>query len=105
VEVPEIDEQAGALSQDEGKRVDRDGVDEEDQPSADAEVPEGERDDRLLPPLGCDPLHEEARREEELPEEPDDRPGVQPEVAVQEISQCVHRGGSSGMDGPLSRIL
>src|SRR3972149_1616064 len=72
----EVDEEPGApAAGEEGGGAARvRGVEEERQPPADREEPEGDRDDALLLAFGGDPLHEEPHREECLPEEPHRQP-------------------------------
>src|SRR5215831_3983928 len=76
VEVAEIDEEAGALAEDEDGVLTVDRVDEERQPPADREEPERERDHALAPALGRDPLHEKAHGEECLAQESHAEPYV-----------------------------
>src|SRR6185503_18945747 len=59
VEVAEVDEEARALADHEHGVHPVGGVDEEGEPAADREEPEGDRDHALLLSLGGDPLHEE----------------------------------------------
>src|SRR5262249_60003120 len=77
---PAIDKGPGRLAEDEDGVPPLDRVDEEDEAAGDREVPEGGRDHARLPPLGGDPLDEEAAEEEGLAAESDGEPY---EVVVQ----------------------
>ncbi len=73
-EIAAIDEEAGGLTEDEDRIVPMDGVDEQHQPPADAQVPEGGRYDARLQALGGEPLDEETAEEEGLSSESDSEP-------------------------------
>src|SRR5262245_35814227 len=76
VEVARVDEEAGALAQDEHGITAPQRVEQEGQAAADREIPEGARHHALAQALGRDPLNEEARGEEGLPEEADAEPNL-----------------------------
>src|ERR1700726_2282873 len=68
-EIAGVDQQAGALAEDEDGVSLVDGVAQEGRAAGDAQVPEGAGDDAGFPPLRRDPLDEEATGEEELSEQ------------------------------------
>src|SRR5499433_1761113 len=74
IEVAKVDEETGALPQDEHGVAAVNRVDEQDGAATDGEEPEGDGNDALPPALGGDPLHEEAAEEEALPQESDGQP-------------------------------
>src|SRR5712692_10709744 len=69
VEVAQVHEQAGPLTEDEDGVQAVDGVDQQGEATADREEPERDGNHALLLPLGGDPLDEEPAREERLSEE------------------------------------
>src|SRR5215510_3154169 len=76
VEVARVDEEAGALAQDEDRIAAPQRVEQEGQAAADREIPEGARHHALAQALRRDPLDEEARGEEGLPEKADAEPNL-----------------------------
>src|SRR5206468_946037 len=76
VEVARVDEQAGALTQNEDGIAAPERVEQEGQSTADREIPEGARHHALAETLGRDPLDEEARGEEGLSEKSDGEPNL-----------------------------
>src|SRR5512139_796869 len=72
VEVPEIDQEAHPLADDEDRVLPDDRVGQEQGAPPDAEIPERHGDDALLVLLGVKPLDEEPHEEKRLAREPQD---------------------------------
>src|SRR5262250_3260249 len=90
IEVAKVDEETGALPQDEHGVAAVNCVDEQNGAATDGEEPEGDGNDALPPALGGDPLHEEAAEEEALPQKSD----AQPELLGRDHQSLVGiRGG------------
>lgn len=73
-EVPEIDQDARGLADDEDGIATPERIAEDDEPAGDREVPEDARHDAAADPLAGDPLDREPQEEARLPGEPDDDP-------------------------------
>jgi hypothetical protein len=69
-----VDEDTGGPPEDEHRVLPVDRVGKQDHAANDAEVPEGDRDDRLPAALGGDPLDQEAPEKARLLEEADRQP-------------------------------
>src|SRR5882762_1154638 len=67
IQVPQVDEDAKALAEDEDRVLDGERVDEQQEPAADREEPEGDRKDAFFRALAGDPLHHETHGEQRLP--------------------------------------
>jgi len=65
-QVANVDQKAGGLSDDKHDILANEGVDQQQQASADAEIPEYLRNDALLVLLGMNPLDEKTHEEQEL---------------------------------------
>src|SRR3546814_9691284 len=65
-QIAEIDEQAGALSEDEHRVLAPQRVHEQDGAAGQREIPEGDRDDALAADLALQPLHRSEEQTSEL---------------------------------------
>src|SRR6185369_7254563 len=81
-QVADVDDQPGCLSHDEHRIAAMDCVDRRDRAADERQVPELDRNVAPLLPLRDDPLHDETRREDELPGETDDEPEVPDHVVT-----------------------
>src|SRR3989442_10012122 len=75
-QVADVDNQARGLTHDERRVAAMNCVRGGDRAADQRQIPELDRDVALAPPLGRDPLHDEARREDELAAEADEDPEV-----------------------------
>jgi len=82
IEVPEVDEVPGKVGENEDWIHLVDGVSQQDQPSSQAEVPEGDRNHALLFLLRCDPLDQETHGKHGLADKTNNDPEVDPELRV-----------------------
>ena len=76
VQIPEVDEIAGQISQDKDRVLPVYGINEKDQPSGKAEIPEGDRNKTGLLSFGFNPLDKKPHGEHRLADEADNDPEV-----------------------------
>jgi hypothetical protein len=74
MEVSQIDQDPAGLSGDEHGVFPVNGIDQENHPPSDAEIPEGKGDDTLLFAFGRDPLDQKTAEKTELPGKTHDQP-------------------------------
>src|SRR5690606_3155634 len=90
-EVPEIDEDAERLTEDEDRIAPVDGIGQKDQPAREREVPEHDRHHRPARPFRGNPLDEEAAGEHELAEQAEgDPPELGPAFDMEDGEEPLH---------------
>ena len=76
IQIAGIDDQAAALAGDENRVCFVDRIGQQNHTAADAEIPEGQRNDAFADDLALEPLNDEPGGEQRLPEKPDQNPDV-----------------------------
>ena len=82
IEIPKINDRVKKIGSDKDRVHLPDGVGEENQPSPQAEIPEGNGNDTLLLLLRGDPLDDESHGEHCLPEKAEEQPEVQLKLRI-----------------------
>src|SRR3990172_12388260 len=84
IEISQVDKISWHIGQDENGVHPVNGIKEDDQPSRQAEEPEGDWNDTFLLPLRSNPLNDEPHGKHQLADEAEDQPEIEMESRISE---------------------